>query len=106
MSTLSRPTQIEKVAFESSRKYARTSAVVGGPLVEDQVTDVLKGSRSLSNVVLTRSAALSQSRLRIACLRKLGLYPWIKTRSNGTPKKRWNETEGGGSSNAARVVAE
>jgi len=32
---------------------------VGGPLVEDQVTDVLKGSRSLSNVALTRSAALS-----------------------------------------------
>ena len=106
MSPLSRPTQIEKVVFESSRKYARTPAVVGAPLLEDQVTDVLKGSRSLSNVARTRSAALSQSRLRIAWLRKLGLYPWIKTPSNGTPKKRWNDPEGGSSSDAARVVAE
>ena len=33
-------------------------------------------------------------------------YPWIKTRSNGTPKKRWNDPENGSFLDAARAVAE
>ena len=51
--------EIEKSRLSTSRKYARTPAVVGGLLVGDQVTAVSRGSRSFSNVALVRSAALS-----------------------------------------------
>jgi hypothetical protein len=52
-------TKSRKSRLSTSRKYARTPAVVGGPLVGDQVTEVSRGSRSFSNVALARSAALS-----------------------------------------------